>query len=69
MKLHVLEIGVLRVLFAFVGHVDQQIESSRVGFTSHDRQELLLVKHHQGLHRLPKQVQKTPAFLADRGLR
>jgi hypothetical protein len=45
MGLHVLEISVLGILFALVGHMDQEIEPRGVRLAAYDRQELLFMEH------------------------
>ena len=39
-----LKIGILRLFLLLVGHVDQQIETSRIQIAGDNSQELLFVK-------------------------
>jgi hypothetical protein len=66
MGLQMADVGVLNILFVFVGLMDQQIEPTCVRVSVHDCKKLLFVQLDQRLNRLTECIQKALGSFAIR---
>jgi len=62
--MQMIEISVFCVVLLLVGVVNQDIESTGIRISVHDREELMLVEHDHRAHRLAELVQQTSRSFA-----